>query len=651
MDKIKRIKELIQIINKHNYNYYVLDNPTIADREYDKIYDELVSLERDTGVVLPDSPTLKVGDVVLEGFKKHTHISRLYSLDKCNTFEELKSWIDGINKQYGEQEFTLEYKFDGLQMTVIYENGKLLKAATRGNGFVGEEVTNQVLTIKSIPLFINFKGKLVVQGEAMIRLSVLEEYNKTALEPLKNARNAAAGAIRNLDPRVTGSRNLDMFFYGVPYIEGKTFSTQTELMQFLVDNGFPVYNYSKLLNNFDDIKTEIQKIDIEKKNLDILIDGTVLKLNNIELRNDIGYTSKFPKWAVAFKFEAQELTTKLIDVVWQVGRTGKITPIGLVEPIELAGATVKRATLNNYGDIQRKKVQINANVFVRRSNEVIPEILGVASFNDSCYPILKPTNCPSCGANLVEDGANLFCPNYYGCPEQIEDRRTHYCSRNAMNIEGISEKTVAVLRTNLNVHTVADLYKITVADLLNLESFKDKKSLNLINSIEKSKNPNFSNFIYALGINGVGEKTAKDLAKHFGTIENLISATVEDLIVVNDIGEVIANNIYEFFRDEKQLNLINQLFNIGLIINYPVQTLKTNQAFTNKIIVLTGDLKNYKRSELTTILEGFGAKVTSSVSSKTDLVIVGENAGSKFNKAQSLGIKIMYEDELINCLK
>ena len=544
MDKIKRIKELIQIINKHNYNYYVLDNPTIADREYDKIYDELVSLERDTGVVLPDSPTLKVGDVVLEGFKKHTHISRLYSLDKCNTFEELKSWIDGINKQYGEQEFTLEYKFDGLQMTVIYENGKLLKAATRGNGFVGEEVTNQVLTIKSIPLFINFKGKLVVQGEAMIRLSVLEEYNKTALEPLKNARNAAAGAIRNLDPRVTGSRNLDMFFYGVPYIEGKTFSTQTELMQFLVDNGFPVYNYSKLLNNFDDIKTEIQKIDIEKKNLDILIDGTVLKLNNIELRNDIGYTSKFPKWAVAFKFEAQELTTKLIDVVWQVGRTGKITPIGLVEPIELAGATVKRATLNNYGDIQRKKVQINANVFVRRSNEVIPEILGVASFNDSCYPILKPTNCPSCGANLVEDGANLFCPNYYGCPEQIEDRITHYCSRNAMNIEGISEKTVAVLRTNLNVHTVADLYKITVADLLNLESFKDKKSLNLINSIEKSKNPNFSNFIYALGINGVGEKTAKDLAKHFGTIENLISATVEDLIVVNDIGEVIANNIY-----------------------------------------------------------------------------------------------------------
>lgn len=651
MDKIKRIKELIQIINKHNYNYYVLDNPTIADREYDKIYDELVALERETGVVLPDSPTKKVGDVVLEGFKKHTHISRLFSLDKCNTYDELQSWVDGITKQYGKQEFTLEYKFDGLQMTITYENGKLVNAATRGNGFVGEEVTNQVLTIKSIPLFINFKGKIVVQGEAMIRLSVLEEYNKTALEPLKNARNAAAGAIRNLDPRVTGSRNLDMFFYGVPYIEGKTFSTQTELMQFLIDNGFPVYNYGKLLNNFEDIKKEIQKIDETKKNLDILIDGAVLKLNNMSLRNEIGFTSKFPKWAVAFKFEAQELTTRLTDVIWQVGRTGKITPIGVVDPIELAGATVKRATLNNYGDITRKKVQINSYVFVRRSNEVIPEILGVASTDDSCYPIKKPYVCPSCGTNLVEDGANLFCPNYYGCPEQIEDRITHYCSRNAMNIEGISEKTVAMFRTNLNVHTVADLYKINQADLLKLDSFKDKKSSNLIASINKSKNPNFSNFIYALGINGVGEKTAKDLAKHFVSLENLKNASVEDLTVVNDIGDVIANNIYEFFRDEKQLNLINELFEVGLKINYPVQTTTNHEVFTNKIIVLTGDLENYKRSELTTILEGFGAKVTSSVSSKTDLVIVGQNPGSKFNKAQNLGIKIMYEDELLKNLQ
>lgn len=650
MDKIQRIKELIKIINKHNYNYYVLDNPTIADREYDKIYDELVNLEKETGVVFPDSPTKKVGDVVLEGFKKHTHISRLYSLDKCNTFDELHSWVNGITSNYGNQQFTLEYKFDGLQMTITYENGKLVNAATRGNGFVGEDVTNQILTIKNVPLFINFKGKMVVQGEAMIRLSVLDEYNKTALEPLKNARNAAAGAIRNLDPRVTGSRNLDMFFYGIPYIEGKTFNSHTELMQFLKDNGFPVFDYFKVLNNFEEIKTEIEKIDKNKKNLDILIDGAVIKVNNVPLRSEIGYTSKFPKWAVAYKFEAQELTTKLTDVVWQVGRTGKLTPIAIVEPIELAGATVKRATLNNYGDIERKQVKINATVFVRRSNEVIPEILKVAEFNDDCVDIAKPTVCPSCGTTLIEDGANLFCPNYYGCPEQIDDRITHYCSRNAMNIEGLSEKTVALLRTKLNVKTVADLYKLNSNDLLNLESFKDKKSNNIINSLNKSKAPKFANFIYALGINGVGEKTAKDLAKHFNTFEKLKQASIEDLTVVNDIGLVIAENIYNFFHDEKQLELINELFKQGINIVYPENKTVNHDVFSGKIIVLTGDLQNYKRNELTQILENYGAKVTSSVSSKTNLVIVGENPGSKFNKAKSLGIQIMYEDELLKNL-
>lgn len=650
MDKIKRIKELIQIINKHNYNYYVLDNPTIADREYDKLYDELVNLEHETGIVLPDSPTKKVGDVVLEGFRKHTHVARLFSLDKCNTFSELSSWLEGITKQHGENEFTLEYKFDGLQMTITYENGKFVSAATRGNGFVGEDVTNQVLTIKSVPLFINFKGKLVVQGEAMIRLSVLEEYNKTALEPLKNARNAAAGAIRNLDPKVTGSRNLDMFFYGVPYIEGKTFLTQSELMQFLADNGFPVYNYFKKFSSASDIIDEIKQIDKVKDKLDILIDGVVIKLNSIPLREQIGVTSKFPKWAVAFKFEAQELTTKLTDVVWQVGRTGKLTPIGIVEPIELAGATVKRATLNNYGDIVRKKVQINASVFVRRSNEVIPEILGVAETNSDCKPILKPLLCPSCGEKLIEDGANLFCPNFYSCPEQVEDRITHYCSRNALNIEGISEKTVALFRTKLGVNTVADLYKLTLEDLKTLDSFKDKKSLNVFNSIQKSKSPNFSNFIYALGIFGVGEKTAKDLAKHFESISKLAQATVADLMVVDEVGDVIAKNIYDFFHSEKQQKLVDELFSLGVNINYPKTSVKNHNVFSQKIIVLTGDLDNYKRNELTAILEGFGAKVTSSVSAKTNLVIVGKNPGSKFNAAQSLGIRIMFEDELIKNL-
>ena len=646
MDKIERIKNLITEINKHNYNYYVLDNPTIADREYDAIYDELVRLEKETGIVLPDSPTKQVGDVVLEGFKKHTHLQKLYSLDKCNTFQELETWINGINKVYGEQLYTMEYKFDGLQMTITYENGKFVSAATRGNGFIGEDVTNQVLTIKSIPLFINFKGKVVVQGEAMMKLSVLAEYNKTALEPLKNARNAAAGAIRNLDPRVTGSRNLSMFFYGVPYIEGKKFETHLELVEFLKSNGFPVFDYMESKTNVLGIEDEIDKIDEYKKDLDILIDGVVIKVNDFKVRDKLGYTSKFPKWAVAYKFEAQELTTTLNNVVWQVGRTGKLTPIAEVSPIELAGATVKRATLNNYGDILRKGVKINSKVFVRRSNEVIPEILGVAEHMPNSYDVVKPETCPCCGTALIEDGAHLFCPNFYGCAEQIDDRINHYASRNAMNIEGLSGKTISLLRENLNVKSVADLYKITQADLLSLEKFKDKKSDNLVLSIENSKNPEFYRFIFALGINGVGERTAKDLAKKFTTLNDLLNATVSELVEIDEIGLITAENIYNFLHDQNQISLINELINVGINIKYPELKQTFNDELSNKTIVITGDFEHFSRTQLTNKLETFGAKVTSSVSKKTDLVVVGNNPGSKLNKAQELGVRVMFEPEL-----
>lgn len=651
MDKIKRIKELITEINKYNYHYYVLDNPIIADREYDFIYDELVRLEKETGIILPDSPTKQVGDAVLEGFKKHTHINKLFSLDKCNSFAELESWINGINKTYGNIDYTIEYKYDGLKMTITYENGELVCAATRGNGYVGEDVTNQVLTIKSVPIRIDYKQKVVVEGEAMMKLSVLNEYNKTALEPLKNARNAAAGAIRNLDPRVTGSRNLSMFFYGVPYIEGRSFKSDVELMQFLRDNNFPVYDYFKVENSIEKIEQLIDEIDKEKKNLDILIDGAVVKVNDFKIRNQLGVTSKFPKWAVGYKFEAQELTTKLNQVVWQVGRTGKLTPIAEVDPVELAGATIKRATLNNYGDIVRKGVKINSKVFVRRSNEVIPEILKVASVDETCIDIQKPTICPSCGSTLSEIGANLFCPNYNNCPEQIEDRINHFSARNAMNIEGISGKTIGLLRKKLNVKSVVDLYKLTKDDLLTLEKFGDKKAQNLLNQIENSKKAKFANFIFALGINGVGEKTAKDLAKNFPTLQNLMKASLEDLVMIDEIGDVIAQNIFQFFNDKMQIELINNLIDVGVQIEYPNLEITENLAFTGKTIVLTGDLENFTRSELTAKLEQFGAKVTSSVSKKTDLVIVGENAGSKLNKAKDLGVNIMYESELLKKLK
>ena len=432
--KEKEIKELIKVINKHNYNYYVLDNPIIADKEYDKLYDKLVALEKETNIVLPDSPTNKVGgSTLLKGFKKHTHKVRLYSLNKCQSINELKDWINDVENLYGKQEYSLEYKYDGLTIVATYNNGKFVSAATRGNGFIGEDVTNQVLTVKTLPLTIPYKGELIVQGEAMMRLSVLKEYNKTATEPLKNARNAAAGAIRNLDVMVTSMRNLDIFFYGIVYCD-KEFKTQDEMHSFIIENGFSTFNYFKILNNTSDIISEIEKIDENKQNLDILIDGAVLKINNVLIRNDIGYTAKFPKWTVAYKFEAQELSTKLKNIVWQDGRTGKLTPIAEIEPVELAGATIRRATLNNYGDILRKDVKINSNVFVRRSNEVIPEILGVAEHFKESYTPPKPTKCPCCGSSVVEIKSNIYCPNKNGCMDQIIDRLSHFASRNAMNI-------------------------------------------------------------------------------------------------------------------------------------------------------------------------------------------------------------------------
>lgn len=643
--KEKEIKELIKVINKHNYNYYVLDNPTIADKEYDKLYDKLVALEKETNIVLPDSPTNKVGgNTLLKGFKKHTHKVRLYSLNKCQSINELKDWINDVENLYGKQEYSLEYKYDGLTIVATYNNGKFVSAATRGNGFIGEDVTNQVLTVKTLPLTIPYKGELIVQGEAMMRLSVLKEYNKTATEPLKNARNAAAGAIRNLDVMITSMRNLDIFFYGIVYCD-KEFKTQDEMHSFIIENGFSTFNYFKILNNTSDIISEIEKIDENKQNLDILIDGAVLKINNVLIRNDIGYTAKFPKWAVAYKFEAQELSTKLKNIVWQVGRTGKLTPIAEIEPVELAGATIRRATLNNYGDILRKDVKINSNVFVRRSNEVIPEILGVAEHFKESYTPPKPTKCPCCGSSVVEIKSNIYCPNKNGCMDQIIDRLSHFASRNAMNIAGLNEKTIIELHKTFNVSTPADLYNLTVEDLLKLPNFKEKKAQNIINSIEKSKNCELNNFIYAIGILNVGDKTAKDIVKHFSSIFDLMNAKPEDLIKINEIGDVITNNIIEFFADDYNKKMVSDLLNAGIKINNPTNQISFNENLTNKTVVLTGSLTKYTRDDATKILESFGAKVTSSVTKKTNLVIVGESAGSKLAKAKELGIKTITEEE------
>lgn len=651
MDKFERMKFLNEEIKRHNRNYYELDNPTISDVEYDKLYYELVDLEKELGMVLPDSPTQKVGGDVLSGFAKRKHKVRLYSLSKVRSTEELEKWIEDMKKFAPDTIFTLEYKFDGLQLVLEYENGRFKSATTRGNGLIGEDVTKQVQTIKSIPSTIPFKGNLIVQGEGMMTHSSLKEYNKTADEPLKNPRNGVAGAIRNLDPNETAKRKLSFFCYSVLLCEGKEFSTQIEMHEFIKDNGFDTSDYFKTFSTIEEAEREIEKIDKIKANLDILIDGMVLKMNNVKERKLVGYTNKFPKWAMAYKFEAQELTTTLEDVVWQVGRTGKITPIAVLEPIELAGAIVKRATLNNIEDIQRKKVSIGSRVFVRRSNEVIPEILGLAEKKEGATEIVEPEFCPCCHEKLTKKGPLLYCENYYHCKDQIIARLEHFSSRDAMNIEGLSERTIEDLYEKMGICSVSQIYKIKYEDLLNLEKFKDKKAKNILNSIEKSKHVEFSRFLYALGILEVGVKTARDLSENFETLEDLKNASFEEISNIKDIGEIIAKNIKEYFDDEHNLKEIQNLFDCGVEIEYVRQEKMTDTPFSGKKAVITGTLENMQRSVAGEYIRKMGGEVISAVSSNTDILVVGKDPGSKLTKAKELGIKIVEDQEFKEILR
>ncbi len=645
------MKNLVDKLNDYAYRYYVLDTPIISDAEYDKLYDKLVELEKSTGIVLPNSPTQRVGDTVLSNFKKVAHKMRLYSLDKCQSKQSLLAWLNDTLEKEKNVDFTLEYKFDGLTIVCTYKDGYLKSCATRGNGIVGEDVTLQVKTIKSVPLSIDFKGELIVQGEGMITLSNLKKFNqKYPNDALKNARNAVSGAIRNLDPKETAKRNLDWFCYNVLYAEGKSFSTQIEMFDFLNKNGFLISPY-KHFKNPNDILKEIDKVDKEKSNLDILIDGMVVKINQLNLRDEFGYTSKFPKWAMAYKFEAQELSTILKDVIWQVGRTGKITPIAIIDPVNLSGATIYRATLNNYMDILRKNISIGSRVFVRRSNEVIPEIMGLAEQLEGSKPIIKPKVCPSCKTPLVQIGALDFCPNSDSCPEQIIDRITHFATRNAMDIEGFRDSTAKLLYDTKLVKDVADLYSLKEDDLLKLPLFKEKKARNLLDAIEKSKDVELSNFIYSLSILNVGIKTAKDLAKYFRTLDDLKNATEEDLAKIRDIGDVVAHSICEYFSNEKNLSLIDRLLKSGVKIKNSSQAGNNSGIFEGKTFVLTGTLESYTRAEATALIEKNGGQTSSSVSKNTDYVLAGKEAGSKLSKAQSLGIKVIDEQTFKNLLK
>lgn len=645
MDVVSEMQALIANIVEANYNYYTLDKPTISDKEWDALYDRLVELEQESGIVLADSPTQKVGDTILAGFTKYKHKYPMYSLSKCRTREALIKWADDIKKSYPDTKFSLEYKYDGLSIVIDYKHGVMVRAGTRGNGTIGEDVTAQVRTIKNVPQTIDYKGEVTVRGEVMMTNSAFKAYNLKADEPLKNPRNAAAGALRNLDPKVTASRNLSAFLYAIEHIDDSSIDTQTEMLVFLRDNGFDVEKDVLITADIDKIWDRIQQIDQEKKNYDILIDGVVVKVVEQSTRDALGFTAKFPRWAMAFKFEAEEVSTTLKDVLWQVGRTGKITPIACLEPVELAGATISRATLNNMGDIRKKNVSINSRVFVRRSNEVIPEIMGLAERSADAIDISAPATCPCCDYPLVEIGANLFCRNEQHCLEQITDRLTHFCSRDAMNITGLSEKTIAVLNSEYDIAFPYQLYTLTLDDLIKLPLFKDKKAINLLDGIEKSKKVDFANFIFSLGILNIGKKSAYVLSKNFATLDDLMNATLEQLTAIYDFGEIMAQSVIEYFADENNIKNINKLIELGVVIQY-ANASDQSAFFAGKTIVLTGTLEKYKRNELTDILQKKGANVTGSVSAKTDFVVVGADAGSKLTKAQNLGIKLVFEADL-----
>ena len=658
MGDIEQMTELSLRLNEYAKLYYEQDKIAVTDAEYDKLFDELTALERKNSLVLDISPTNRVGGEPLAKFENHRHITRLMSFDKCKTKNELKNWEKRIKKiiavhvsDTGEKvepvKYVLEYKFDGLAISLTYQNGKLIQAATRGNGMVGEAILPQVKTIYSIPLKIKFTGLMELQGESIMKLSTLKKYNETAKEPLKNARNAAAGALRNLNPKITKSRKLDAFFYQISTLEGKEINNHNEMMQFMKEMNFKINDYYKTFDNIDDIVKELDEAESTIPQLDFLVDGMVIKVIDYRLREILGYTNRFPRWAIAYKFRPQETSTKLLDVTWQVGRTGRLTPVAELETCDIGGVSIRRATLNNYSDIIRKKVKIGSDVIIRRSNDVIPEIMGVLDNNESGDEIEKIEKCPACAHDVQEVGAHLYCLNSLACPAQVVSKIAHYASRDAMDIETLSEKTAQALHGKLGLKKLSDLYKLTKEDLLKLDGFKDKKAQNVINAIEAKKDIELGRFIYALGISNIGKKTADDLAQNYKTLDSLMNADIDNLLKIRDIGGVAAKSIIDFFNDEQTRNTIIKLLEMGV----KPKSMNENKSrkLASKTFVLTGTL-SISRRQASDIIKKNGGNISSSVSKNTDFLLAGENAGSKLAKAQELDVKIITLDDLMKLI-
>lgn len=659
---LQRMRELIDKLNEASRRYYDQNESDISDDEWDAMYAELRGLEEKTGERMADSPTRRVGGAVMEGFEQHRHIARLWSMDKAQSEEEILAWAQRCEKQTNDagglpkNSYCVEYKLDGLTVNLTYDGGKLVQAATRGNGEIGEAILPQAMTIRTIPLTISFTGRMEVQGEGIMRLSELKKYNETAAEPLKNARNAAAGALRNLDPQVTASRHLDAFFYQIGYIEGKSFETQQDMLAFMKENGLNISPFVRPAQTIEEALKAVHEIEQKRETLDFLIDGATIKITDMRTREVLGTTDKFPRWSIAFKFPAQETVTKLLKITWEVGRTGKLTPLAHLSPVDICGVTVKRATLNNYDDICRKRVRIGSEVWVRRSNDVIPEIMGVVWDGEGEAPetdIQPPTVCPACGGELVklrEDGVHLFCLNRTSCRPQAIARMAHFASRQGMDIETFSTRTAGLFYDELGVRSAADLYHLDREKLVALKGFGEKKAEKLFAELEKSKDCELDAFLFAIGIPNIGKKTAYDLMAHFGTLEALMGASEQELVDIEDVGGIVAASITEYFADEENRRFVNRLLEAGVRPQMHAQQ-DAGTLFEGMTFVLTGTLPTLSRAQAQEMIRKNGGKATGSVSKKTSIVLAGESAGSKLDKARELGVRIIDEAQFLQMIE
>ena len=637
-------KQKVKLLNKYAYSYYVLDNPQVTDEDYDKLYRDVEKYEEQNPTLkLSSSPTNRVGDKIQEGFKKAKHIKQMWSMEDVFDKEELTIWIDRVQKSFEDIEFICEPKFDGASLNILYKDGLLIRAITRGDGKEGEDVTSNIKTMNSIPLTIDYKEQIEIRGEVVIKKDDFQAINNQRLDndeqPFTNPRNAAAGSLRQLDPKVTAKRRL--FFY--PWGVGENtldMKNLSQKMEFIYSLGFLAPHFSKKSNSIDDLQTIYEDVIKTRDEIPVMMDGMVIKIDDIKKQNSLGFTQKYPRWMVAYKFPALEKSTKILAITPQVGRTGVVTPVAEVEPVNIEGAVVERATLHNYDEIKRKDIRIGDSVIIIRSGDVIPKITKVLTIHrdDTEIEIPRPIICPKCQSELLDEGLLIKCQNLK-CPARVLNSIKHFASKKCLNIDGLGLKTVEQLYKNSLIENILDIFKLEEDSLLNLDGFKEQKVKNLLESIKNAKGCECNKFLNSLGIEHIGEVASAKICDKLGL--DFDKALKEELLLIDGIGEEMAESFLEFFRVNKELvdelkEMINPL--------KPILKEIKDTIFTNKTVVITGTLSR-PRDEVKSLLEDSGAKVTNTVSKKTDFLLYGENAGSKFEKAKKLEIRLISEEE------